>query len=1309
MSLSRTLRTLTLLTLLLTAWTPARGEPYGGAIAGTDRTASRSPERVPPGEQLATWVHTSQADWMAGDREHLDVRTLDALGSPTGFDHDPAGAIRLRSQPGTWRRHPDSPVMEPSAEGTWDDAVISEAKIVFDGRSFHMWYAGRQRGPPGLKTPMDVGYATSADGIQWTKHNANPVLVRGRLGSYDENMITAPYVLYDGKLFHMWFSAADFSGNWSINYATSPDGANWHKVAENPLMEESHDDRWDAVYIAEPAVIFSGSSFQMWYNGASATTETLLGTATSPDGIHWSRAEENRPVLNTGPDGAWDDFAIAQAHVLYDGEQYKMWYEGHSGESWRIGYATSSDGMRWERDAGNPIVDLGPEGAWDSKTVSEPYVLFDGQTYWLWHSGYDGRDYSIGLATAPVIYTERGVFVSPTVENPRRVEWGTLTCTLDLPEGTGVSLEVATSDDGAAWREWQLAASALVSGVNRVDVTRLGLPASRTLRYRVTLTTSDPAVSPLIREVALGEAAPDFGITLAQDAVTVQAGQRAKATLALEPARGFDAPVSLRVDGLPPQVSAVWEPRSVTPPGSATVVLGVGPMARPGTVPLTITATSGELVHALALSLSVIEPPPTATPVPTAVPTPTPTPLPPPVALPPVDPRPFWTGVGIAAGSVTVIVVWVVLLILLRPRRSPAEQEESPRRPVWRHPAWAVPLILLALWGVYRSWQYVETRQQAWEAYQSRVRPGVRVADAEDRPVPTQQPDPSGKTGQIYVAGIDASGMTADEVRQAVEARVIAPYRRTITVHYLDQTTTLNTEDLDLETNLEEILSQAVAVGSDQEPQERFGAFLLHNPEPYDIHLPLTHTFNYDLLTPWVEELALEVESPPVEHDFDAETLVFTRGETGIRLDTGEASLRLREAVDDLEISEIELPYVYTPPDDWELEDLQLTISHAASRWNEPALPATSEQITLSFEYDRWIGPTTPAADWAPTQTMTGYVYLPGRMGWTLDVLEAQRVLQEALDEELPLADVGVFTDTVPVPLTLADIQPQLLEIAGHFSGLTGLYVQDLTTGQEIRHNTYVTTSGMSMIKVAIMVTAYRSMPRPFSEALQDAMAQMIAHSINEKSNEVILQIGEGDLNKGLAAVNGTLQALGMYQTYIRSGYRTESGSSHPPIPVPERPGVTVPPEEQLDLWPDTAMQTSLSDQALLFEALYWGAQGTGRLPEAYPELSAEDCQEMLDLLKTNPTRTLLGPGFSDDVPMAHKNGFGGGSYTDERMDVGIVWPPDGRPYLVGLYQWDKMDWIHWLRVWPQQIELSTTLYNYLTMPPPLPAQSGPE
>jgi len=617
------------------------------------------PPNHPTLQFFLTWTHTTQADWMAGERDHLDVRTLDALGTPYGFDRDPRGAMRLRSPPGTWSKHPASPVRDTGEEGAWDDAVVNEAKVVYDGETYHMWFAGRKRGPPGLKMPIDLGYATSTDGVHWGKYDANPMLKRGPLGGYDENMISAPFVLYDGEQFHMWFSAVDFRGDWSINHAASPDGVLWAKHQENPLLKETHDARWDAVYIAEPCVLFNGSSFQMWYNGASATTETLLGYTTSPDGIHWTRIDEDHPVLDVGPDGAWDDFAVARAHVLFDGEQYKMWYEGHSGRTWRIGYATSIDGVHWERFSGNPIVDRGPEGAWDSAVVSEPYVVFDGQTYRFFHSGYDGDLYRVGLTTAPAVYGQVGTYISSPIESPRTIEWGTLTCDLSLPEGTEVRFEVAASDDGETWGAWTLAVSELVNGVNHADLTALDLPRSRFLRYRATLSTSDPAVSPLIREITVAEAMPDFAMSLSQDTISLEAGGQAEVVVSFESLRGFSAPVELNVDGLPSAVAAAWKPRSVTPPGSVAITLAAGQRAQLGTVPLTIAATSGDLHHLLSLSLNLVKPPPTATPTPTltstptalptptATPTSTPTPLPPPPPLPPANPRALWQGIGL--------------------------------------------------------------------------------------------------------------------------------------------------------------------------------------------------------------------------------------------------------------------------------------------------------------------------------------------------------------------------------------------------------------------------------------------------------------------------------------------------------------------------------------------------------------------------------------------------------------------------------------------------------------------------------------
>jgi hypothetical protein len=47
-----------------------------------------------------------------------------------------------------------------------------------------MWYEGDD----------SLGYATSPNGIVWTKHPANPVLAPGAAGAWDEEMVALPFV-----------------------------------------------------------------------------------------------------------------------------------------------------------------------------------------------------------------------------------------------------------------------------------------------------------------------------------------------------------------------------------------------------------------------------------------------------------------------------------------------------------------------------------------------------------------------------------------------------------------------------------------------------------------------------------------------------------------------------------------------------------------------------------------------------------------------------------------------------------------------------------------------------------------------------------------------------------------------------------------------------------------------------------------------------------------------------------------------------------------------------------------------------------
>ena len=66
-----------------------------------------------------------------------------------------------------------------------------------------------------------------------------------------------------------------------------------------------------------------------------------------------------------------------------------------------IGILTGSSlaQTEWTKYAGNPVLDVGPAGSWDSYEVLKPNILFDGNEYKMWYSGYDGlspKRYRIG-------------------------------------------------------------------------------------------------------------------------------------------------------------------------------------------------------------------------------------------------------------------------------------------------------------------------------------------------------------------------------------------------------------------------------------------------------------------------------------------------------------------------------------------------------------------------------------------------------------------------------------------------------------------------------------------------------------------------------------------------------------------------------------------------------------------------------------------------------------------------------------------------------------------------------------------------
>jgi len=236
--------------------------------------------------------------------------------------------------------------------------------------------------------------AGAAEGqTPWTKYVDNPVLEAGAPGEWDQGGVVSGAVLFDGAMYHMWYGGfRTIPLVWpdaDIGYATSPDGVTWIKHPLNPVFVRAG--TWDSAGIWPGAVVWDGALYHMWYGGGTQT-----GYATSPDGVSWTPYGGN-PVL-TGDPGGWDASQAEIGAVIAEGGIFIAWYNGSAPGTQGIGYATSPDGVVWDKYPDPVLWPLG--SGWDGYFVNNPAVVFDG-TYHMWYTGYGGSVVQIGHASSP--------------------------------------------------------------------------------------------------------------------------------------------------------------------------------------------------------------------------------------------------------------------------------------------------------------------------------------------------------------------------------------------------------------------------------------------------------------------------------------------------------------------------------------------------------------------------------------------------------------------------------------------------------------------------------------------------------------------------------------------------------------------------------------------------------------------------------------------------------------------------------------------------------------------------------------------
>jgi len=138
------------------------------------------------------------------------------------------------------------------------------------------------------------------------------------------------------------------------------------------IVEAGAEGAFDELGVTAPSLVLDAADgvLRLYYAG-QGVDGFKIGMLSSSDGATWTREGEGGLVFDRGPAGSWDDFSVQAPTVLWDGDQglFSMWYVGSDGGQTRVGYASSLDGITWQRS-----VDAQGVGQWVFDGVGLPFV-----------------------------------------------------------------------------------------------------------------------------------------------------------------------------------------------------------------------------------------------------------------------------------------------------------------------------------------------------------------------------------------------------------------------------------------------------------------------------------------------------------------------------------------------------------------------------------------------------------------------------------------------------------------------------------------------------------------------------------------------------------------------------------------------------------------------------------------------------------------------------------------------------------------------------------------------------------------------
>ncbi|MEJ1240439.1 glycosylase [Chryseolinea sp. T2] len=248
-----------------------------------------------------------------------------------------------------------NPVFAGTGTNTWDHKIRERGYILFEDGTYHLWYTGYKDDD----SDLHLGYATSPDGINWTRYAQNPIVNEGWI----EDMI----VVKRDSVYYMFAEGR----NDIAHLLTSTDRVHWKEQGSLDIRYKDGKPLSPGPY-GTPTAWYENNIWYLLYERG----DLGIWLATSADLKTWTNVQDE-PVLKNGPE-AYDKYGVAVNQVVKRNGIYYAYYHATAVEDWgewSSCVATSTDRLHWTKYSGNPLL---------KENKSSPITVDDGKSVRLY-------------------------------------------------------------------------------------------------------------------------------------------------------------------------------------------------------------------------------------------------------------------------------------------------------------------------------------------------------------------------------------------------------------------------------------------------------------------------------------------------------------------------------------------------------------------------------------------------------------------------------------------------------------------------------------------------------------------------------------------------------------------------------------------------------------------------------------------------------------------------------------------------------------------------------------------------------------